>query len=82
MSFKKSDKKNKKPSSRNTLSISPPSASSAAIASGGQVPTTQNSSAMPDGTRAKLLELFGQIEQQFEVMHMENTARECCQLKT
>ena len=27
-----------------------------------------------DGSRAKLLELFGQIEQQFELLHGENTA--------
>lgn len=67
MSFKKSDKKGKKTSigsssSRNTFSGSPPCGS-------------ENSApGMPDGARAKLLELFGQIEQQFEAMHVENAA--------
>ena len=70
MSFKKSDKKGKKsPSgsnSRNALSTSPPGA-----ASGYQ------QSSVPEASRAKLLELFGQIEQQFELMHCENIACEC-----
>ena len=73
MSFKKSDKKGKKPSSRNNLSTSPPSASAATASPGtGSLPT--HGAAMPNGTRAKLLELFGQIEQQFEAMHTENIA--------
>ena len=71
MSFKKNDKKSKKSpgggGSRNALSTSPPS--SAGAGGGGN-------SAMPEGSRAKLLELFGQIEQQFELMHCENVACE------
>lgn len=64
MSFKKTDKKGKKSPSgiaRNTLSTSPPSA---------------GSSCMPEGARAKLLELFGQIENQFEQMYADNSACE------
>ena len=62
MSFKKTDKKGKKSPSgnaRNTLSTSPPGA---------------GTSSMPDGARAKLLELFGQIESQFEQMYADNSA--------
>lgn len=44
---------------------SPPGSGAGAVASG-----------EGPGPRAKLLELFGQIEQQFELMHTENIARE------
>ena len=63
MSFKKADKKSKK-SPRNALSTSPPSAGT--------------SGSLPEASRGKLLELFGQIEQQFELMHCENVA---CKLR-
>lgn len=68
MSFKKSKAK-KSPSGRNALSTSPPGAAGAPAASGG-------SPGMPEGARAKLSELFNQIEQQFELVHLENTACE------
>ena len=70
MSFKKSDKKNKKSTHGNRfgLPMSPP----------GVVPmgTGSTDSAVPESTRAKLLELFSQIEQQFELIHSENIACE------
>ena len=82
MSFKK---KSKKPAS-NVASGSgrtPPriflgtyrtsSLTSPGVATGVGAPGDHGSA---DGTRAKLLELFGQIEYQFELLHGENTARE------
>ncbi len=84
MSFKKGDKKSKKSPSgsnpsatntRNVFSTSPPSLSvSTAAAGGGGGGGGIGESAMPYGARTKLLELFGQIEQQFELMHFENSA--------
>jgi len=43
------------------------------VATGAGAPGDHSSA---DGTRAKLLELFGQIEQQFELLHGENAACE------
>ena len=65
MSFKKSKGK-KSPSGRGALSTSPPTGSGAAVPG-----------SVSEGARAKLMELFGQIEQQFELLHTDNVACEC-----
>ena len=76
MSSKKAEKKSKKGSSRGSSSWSSPpgnagASSSAAslIASGGGP-----GSMLPEGARARLWELFGQIEHEFELLHVENAA--------
>ena len=52
--------------------MSPPSSSLAAVSAqpGG------SGQALPEGTRSKLWELFGQIEHEFENLYSENAARE------
>lgn len=75
MASKKAEKKSKKGSSRSSTSwASPPgsagASSSAAALSGGPA------SLLPEGTRARLWELFGQIEHEFELLHIENATCE------
>lgn len=62
MSFKKSKGKKTSPSSRHVQSTSPPG--------------TAVGSSMPEEAKAKLQELFGLIEHQFELMHTDNIACE------
>ena len=63
MASKKADKKSKDSKKLRSGPLSPPSAGPG----GG----------MPEEAKGKLLELFGQIEHQFEVLHNENAACEC-----
>lgn len=81
MSFKKKSKKSPTISAilgsnmRNPPSI----VYSTTAVNGASAPTNGGGSAsgelnMPDGARAKLLNLFGQIELQFEMMYGENSA--------
>ena len=64
MSFKKSKAK-KSPNANST-------AGRHAISS----PPSTASGSMPEGAKAKLMDLFGQIEAQFELMHADNVACE------
>lgn len=76
MSFKiKSDKKTKKSSLRSGPSNSPPGLASISTAGPVSVVGGEQSA---EGARAKLQELFGQIEHQFELMMSENSACKYC----
>ena len=81
MSFKKIEKKAKKSTSgggRNTSGtsgVSPPSSNLVAVSSSQPGPGG-GSGLLPEGTRSKLWELFGQIEHEFESLYSENAARE------
>ena len=75
MSFKKTEKKAKKNSSGGRGSgVSPPSSSLAAISA--QSGSGAGGGVLPEGTRTRLLELFAQIEHEFENVYSENAARE------
>ena len=74
MSFRKTEKKAKKSSTGGRGSgsgVSPPSSSLATV----QQPAS-GAGNLPEGTRSKLWELFGQIEHEFENLYSENAARE------
>ena len=75
MSFRKAEKKAKKGSSGGRGSgVSPPSSSLATVSA--QQGGGAGSGLLPEGTRSKLWELFGQIEHEFENLYSENAARE------
>ena len=64
----------KKPSSKKS---SRQERSSAAAPAAAAVNTTPpGGGGLPDGVRGRLLDLFGQIEREFEVLYTENAARE------
>ena len=71
MSFRKTEKKTKKSSTGGRGSgVSPPSSSLATVQQSGS-----GAGSLPEGTRSKLWELFGQIEHEFESLYSENAAR-------
>lgn len=76
MSFRKTEKKAKKSSTGGRGSgVSPPSSSLVAV-SAQQGAGGSGGGLLPEGTRSKLWELFGQIEHEFENLYSENAARE------
>lgn len=79
MSFKKGDKKGKKsPSFTNSKTALFANLSTNTTSTTSTTGTGAGAS-MPEGARGKLLELFSQIEYQFEQVHVENTARKLVQ---